>query len=178
MRVFFYCNSGEKRNPRIILGSILRQILLQSHCQPVLGYLKQIFKSQRDTGDVFLDILIDCMATASASATSVFCAIDGIDECECRGLLLQRLIKMACGQFKVLVTSRHLKDIESHLSEMPQLAMDEVAVKHDIDSYIRARFNTDPTLARINSTVKAKINEDLLTLSGGMFIPTLQHLIN
>ena len=107
----------------------------------------------------------------------MFCVLDGIDECESRSLILDRLLKVACGHVKVLVTSRHIRNIEWHLSETPQVAMDEHAIKLDIDSYITACFKNDPKLSRINSAVKSKIKDDLVALSNGMYVYRLSLLM-
>jgi hypothetical protein len=166
----FYCNgsSTSKSDPRTILGSVLRQLYIQSDIRSVRRHFKEIFQLQRDNGQPFLDIVLFTAKKLSESLHTVYCIIDGVDECEQYDVLLKKLLGFASGRIKVLVTSRRLREIETLLLDTPQIVISEQSTKHDIREYITWRFSTDSKL-KMQDTAKEEIVHKLGNASGGMY---------
>lgn len=179
---FFYCdgNVQEKQDPRVIFGSILKQLLCQtsltfesSELTPIKEFFKQckdkIFRTRSST-EIFLSHII----TISSLFAEVFIIIDGIDECDAteerlgRKDILYLLTTISVDKIHIFVTSRRQNDIEEAFSGRDSLAMEVGAVMSDIASHIDSRLKDKKGLMNLDLPFKEDIKNSLLRKCDGM----------
>lgn len=180
---FFYCdgNVPEKQDPRVIFGSILKQLLHQtsltfesSELTPIKEFFKQckdkIFRTRSRT-EIFLSHIV----TISRLFAEVFIIVDGIDECEATGDRLGRkdilylLRTISLDKIHIFVSSRRRQnDIEEAFSGRDSLAMEVGAVMSDIASHIDSRLKDKKGLMNLELPLKQDIKNSLLKKCDGM----------
>jgi hypothetical protein len=174
--VYFYCDGSqqEKQNPRIILGSVLRQLVEHPNISPRCSEIKALKKFyENNKNGTFqtktkLESLVSHILAVSKMFDRVFIIIDGLDECHSRENLLEMITKLTDG-VHVLVTSRREADIQAKFVSQPALAMKEEAVQADIKAHVEDRLKNGGRLKDLRPVTKEEIKQKLLEKSGGMY---------
>ena len=112
---FFYCEhqDPDKRDPKILLGTILYMIMenLKPPLPPTIAALIDRHVSDKREA-LTLPVLSDLICEAAKEVKKAFIFIDALDECEQRMGLLPTLENLA-NHIPLFVTSRDEKDIQT-----------------------------------------------------------------
>jgi ankyrin repeat domain-containing protein 50 len=176
---FFYCDGSqqEKQNPRIIFGSLLKQLIEQSDLSPQhpeMTRLQKFYETNKDSKFQTkrkLESLIEHILATSRVFNHVFIIVDGLDECQYRENLLEMVLKLT-GEIHILVTSRREADIRAKFASQPAIAMNELAVQADIKAHIENRLQNGRKLLNLRPAMKEEIKQKLWETSSGMYIFT------
>ena len=98
----------------------------------------------------------------------IYIVIDGIDECPNRPDLCQKILDMAGGNIKLLVTSRPERDITEVFKNQNRLEITDNFSRHDIAIHIDLMFNQDEQLKKVKSEMKKDIKTQLLSQNKGV----------
>lgn len=136
--IFFYCEfqDSTKRNPTILLSTLLDQLLDQLELSPTAEGLLQRLSSRRSLHELDLESLI--LTFAAEFFDRVFVFIDGLDECDPEELeeLVQNVTTIAT-KLRVFVASRELPEIrqlDGHL----QLTIYPDDIAADLRQFVEA----------------------------------------
>jgi hypothetical protein len=96
--------------------------------------------------------LVKALRKIVAALPRTYIILDALDECPNRDELLEFLkeaVEWKVDDFHVLVTSRHMKDIEEALdtASARRVCLQSQLVNSDIETYIRSRLRDDKALA-------------------------------
>ena len=177
---YFYSNGSYSRTqePRIILGSLCRQLLLQllnfeegQHQIFLLHSLHRDHKLGRITRNQILSSIRNQIITLAFRFPSVHIIIDGLDELN-SFTHINELLQLAMGyhDIKILIASRSMPSVENALQQFKifQIEMNEITVSADIAAYIDWRLKNDAKFRNVKSEVQTMIREELLNKSNGM----------
>jgi hypothetical protein len=178
---YFYCNGGysQTQDPRIILGSLCRQLLLQSlsldhgwYRVPALNSLYRDHKLGRVTKNQILSSIRERIIDFSFVFQSIDIVIDGLDELNSLTYINELLQSaMAKQPFRILVASRPIPSVENafqHINNVFRIEMNEIIVSADIGTYIDSRLENDVKFRSVKEEMKTMIREELLNKSNGM----------
>jgi hypothetical protein len=179
---YFYCdgkcNLVSKRDPRYILGSILRQlfeIMLKASPDRTTTELKRIYEAARHTsGSKLIELLVQEIRELAANSFdrgNLWIIVDGIDECPKKEDLCKFLLRLATLNIKVLVISRFERDIEREFSNLLQLEISAEISAIDIETHLKHSFKYDPKLKRIDPELRIELRTKLLQGSAGGYGP-------
>jgi hypothetical protein len=145
---YFYCDGKyvEMQDPRNILGSIVRQILLPLWLTAGSSKLKHLLslRNRHLYGQNAGRVAFATIDWISKSFSRLYVIVDGLDECvNIEGLLnLALKFPVEASTVNVLMTSRPEIDIERSFVGKPQLGIEKF-VQEDISRYIEWRLNND-----------------------------------
>lgn len=170
---WYYCDGRStfgKNETRYIFGSILKQfyeILVKSENLRVEQDLEELYKAGCNTPNsrlatFFLDRI------KRFHHCEVYIVIDAIDECPNRPDLCRKILEMASGKFKVLVTSRLERSIAGMFQNQNHLEIAEEFLKSDFAIHIDWMLKNDDKFKILNSNMKEEIKTKLLNQSKGL----------
>lgn len=139
---YFFCTLNDRisRDPRVILRSLIRQILNVFNQTPAIGEtMKSMFLTPSMEPSV--NELSIFLASVTQLTNTSYLVIDGLDECEDsarREILtcLAGLIRDGAGRIKVIILSRWMDDSEP-LKDFRQISLQSAGNLADIEEYIR-----------------------------------------
>jgi hypothetical protein len=172
---FFYCNHHSKQHPRIILGSIIKQLAVQSRLPPdsrCLENIKRLYKGHKSISSYSrfdLDLFVMNLHSIAAVFKDVYIVVDGLDQCKPRDDLLGVLNRIARSGVRVLVVSRMENDIGKVFAQRSTIQMDDHGVKMDIEKYIDDQLEGEKWRLR-RPQMKDAMKRRLLRKSAGMYI--------
>ena len=187
--VYFLCDNKDEtlKTDQVVLRSILHQLF---SLKPVLiRYAMPSYKQMREnmfhsTGTMWKILRA---ATRDREFGSVFCIIDGLDECdsESQKSLLRNLSQLfppptqtirgnnltGAGGFKVLVTSRPWPYIERGFYGVPHIRLrseEESAINVDVEIYVNNKVEHLAYIGGYPENVKKKVYDTLMSKANGM----------
>ena len=174
---FFDFNDEQKRDPEMMVRSLLCQLSQQSENIP--ASLDDLYTScgsgkQQPSADA----LRRALQLTIEELPQVYIVLDALDECSQRAELMETLETVVGCKFKnlhLLVTSRREKDIESTLEEFvdnqSRVCLQSTLVDPDIQRYVRQRLSTDKTLQKWkkDDDVRHEIEDVLRDGAHGMY---------
>ena len=98
----------------------------------------------------------------------IYIVIDGIDECPNRPDLCQKILDMAGGNIKLLVTSRPERDITEVFKNQNRLEITDDFSGPDIAIHIDWMFEHDDKLKTVKLEMKKDFKTHLLSQNKGM----------
>lgn len=179
----FYCdfNLPEKKNPRYIIGSLLRQLAPSPPLDPESlrwKQLQELYNSNHDKKQV-LPQLTAPLIWFSKFFSKIFIVVDGLDECSTPTDVCSVLLKcLRANNINVLATSRPERDIATLFrskQEVRELEIQDKSVESDIGVYIDWRLSRDDNLKSIKKQLKQDIRAKLLDESSGMYYFQISH---
>lgn len=167
---YFYCDGSdaESLNLETILGSLLRQICLKRN--ELTPEIERAYEAAADSSgrrakptlNQLERLLFSCIKHTHGKSYIII--VDGLDEsnhkvdlCE----IFKRLISERACSVKVLVSSQPESEIKSAFSVNPQLSVQSVGQRRDIELYIDDRLQSVPRLRNIGGDVKNTIAREL-----------------
>jgi hypothetical protein len=170
--VFFYCsgNFQETKDPRYIIGSILKQLFSSCALDAESPAYQRLKKLNNSGNRMPISEMTSTIQWLSRFFAKIVIIVDGIDECLDPRALCSALITLVVKNMRVLAISRPERDISTAFSSYPTLEMDEAVNYRDIVVYVREwRMNHDLYLRRIKNDLKEHIKQRLLDNCGGMY---------
>ena len=169
---YFYCNgsSFQKRNVRSVLGSLVKQLLLQQSPVELASVISlyDIYRELTPTADL-LNAFTKILERMKTSFSRVYFVVDGIDEITDRRELLSLIDQLlSMTMFNILVVSRPERDIETAFAWSYRLKVEANIVQNDISSYVDWQLDHDNKLRLIKQPLKEEIKSKLISRSGGM----------
>jgi hypothetical protein len=172
--VYFYFDfrDKEKQNVPGFLRSLIAQI---SNASPILpDEIKQLYyqsKNQKPPSDI--RALMRILKSILAGQGQVYIIADALDECTERENLLEVLLEMAHMKSKklhILVTSRQERVILEGLEPIvtQSFSLGGSKIDKDIAVHVHSQVVEHPKLRKWPDTVKADIEETLVTKAQGM----------
>lgn len=187
--VYFLCDNKDKmlKTDQVVLRSLLHQLFslkpsLVWHAMPSYKQMKEgVFNS---TGTMWKILRA---AIRDPTCGSVFCIIDGLDECDAESQknLVSNFSQLCspptqvspakdinqAGGFKILVTSRPWPYIERGFYNVPHIRLrgeEENAINHDVEIYINNKVEHLAYLGGYPENVKKKVYETLMSKANGI----------
>jgi hypothetical protein len=177
---FFDFNDAQKRDPELMLRSLLRQLLQGSVLIPrdVDALFSSCDNGQRRPS---VHALLEVTRQAMQEFTHVYIVLDALDECTQRSdLELMDILKTVAGwkldNLHLLMTSRKERDIESSLKsyvdEEDTVCLQSDIVDKDIQRYIQQRLSSDKDLVKWEEDVEIRqeIEAALMRGARGMHV--------
>ncbi|KAI1276233.1 hypothetical protein F5Y07DRAFT_367646 [Xylaria sp. FL0933] len=172
---YFYCDfrNSEAQTLANILGSIIRQILLQSDDIP--GMIESHFRLCTAGGNYRkpeVPFLMEALSIMTYQSR-LLVIIDALDEIEDRAEILDFFWR-ASSEFEnisFLISSRENEDIGQSLDHFRHIRIENQIAKldEDITRYIDHRLQVDPSFQWLSSRVKDDIARSLHSQAAGMF---------
>ncbi|KAI4679307.1 uncharacterized protein J4E84_008335 [Alternaria hordeiaustralica] len=177
--VYFYFdfNDAQKRDPGLMLRSLLRQLL--EHSVMIPEGVDALFSScgnGRQPPSVYA--LLEVAPQVIRMFTHVYVVLDALDECTQRPQLMDMLETMfgwQLGTLHLLVTSRKERDIEMSLENYVKkdeiICLQSDVVDQDISLFVQERLREDKRLAKwkMNARIVQEIEATLMRGARGMF---------
>lgn len=145
MRVvaFFFCepDSLKRHGPRVLLATLLHQLLRQIHAILCDSLELDDFSSTDSDSFEGLSRLLDATCRRLPESWGVFIIIDGLNECDLttRSRLLPVLRRLG-DISKLFLTSRHREDIASVFENQQFIDISEQDIQGDIKEYIERKL--------------------------------------
>lgn len=169
----FFCdgNVAEKKVPRYIFGSILRQLLMCISLDANSQHLSRL-RQLRDSNNLKSSIISDIIKTIKSLAqmSGLIIIVDGLDECSAPTEICVALSELGMTNIKVLCTSRVEREIGDAFGQHTQMELDDALVQADIAVYIDWRMSNNRGLQKIKPRLKQEIKERLLGQSNGRYL--------
>ena len=181
---FFFCSAqDEKRNTAVaVLRGLVHQIIakrpqLVKHALP---YFETPERTQQTLGSLETLWIIFSKLTADAELGTMFCVLDGLDECEestLRGLL-PRLVGLLAGgtpsstsgAFKLAIVSRDLPGLRGCTTRVRLDPDNDEKVVGDIELFVSARVRELSRIEGFNDGFRASVQTALLKRAEGTFL--------
>ena len=175
---FFDFNDDEKQQPDKMVRSLIVQLSSQNPSAP--QSLLSLYSSCMSGGrQPAYDSLVATLRDMLGGFNRTNIILDALDECEKRPMLLSlidNLVKWQDLSLHILATSRKERDIEESIQPLTNLdtriCIQSSVVNPDIQAYIQARLQTDPTLKRWRGRpeVQREVEEKLMEKADGMYL--------
>jgi hypothetical protein len=177
----FQCdgNYSETQDPRNILGSILKQLILQSPSLSFIGGAAKLWKSHKHDDDRNFPSknkirevsrkFSRALQEISTLFLRTYVIIDGLDECKDKQDILYELATISsCDTINLFISSRDDNAIGKVFAGKPMLRMDEERVLPDIATHVDWVLEYESFEIELDEDLKKEIKEDLLNKSKGM----------
>ena len=159
-----------KAQKRYIFGSILRQLwtrLLNIGSDGTMEYMESFRRLYcNDTDSELVEAFI-CTIPELRFRSEVYIVIDGIDECLDRPELCKEILRIVRGNVRVLVSSRHERDIDEAFQNQLHVQFTEELSHQDIAVHLEWTFENENSFKNIDTDMKKEIMEKLLSRSDG-----------
>jgi ankyrin repeat protein len=181
--VFFFCSAqDEKRNTAVaVLRGLIYQIIEKR--RQLVKYALPYFDKPKEAKQTLLSLealwVIFSKLIADPELGTVFCVLDGLDECEESKLsvLLQRIVGLldgdtlssTKGSFKLAIISRDMPDLHSCTRIRLDPDNDEKVVR-DIELFVCARVAELSVIKGFGGELSASVQETLLARAEGTFL--------
>ena len=175
---YFDFNDTQKRDPELMLRSLLCQFLQRSVVIP--KGVDALFSScENEKRQPSLHALLEVTREAAQGFTQVYAVLDALDECTQRSELMDMLETVAGWQLNnlhLLMTSRKEWDIErsleGYVEEENAVCLQRDVVDQDIQRYVQQRLHSDKSLAKWNNdaAVRQEIEAALMRGARGMYV--------
>ncbi|PZD29497.1 vegetative incompatibility protein HET-E-1 [Pyrenophora tritici-repentis] len=174
---YFDFNDTQKQDPKLMLRSLLYQLLQSSVVIPK-GVDALISSCENGKRQPSLHTLLEVTRQAMQEFTQVYVILDALDECTQRSELMDMLETVARWQLNglhLLMTSRKERDIErsleSYVGEEDTICLQRDVVDKDIQRYVQQRLRDDKGLAKWNkdAAIRQEIEAALMSGARGMF---------
>ncbi|XP_014554045.1 hypothetical protein COCVIDRAFT_106056 [Bipolaris victoriae FI3] len=175
---YFDFNDIQKRNPELMLRSLLCQLLQGLVIIP--KGVNALFSACADRGQQpSLRALLELIPQVIQQFTHVYVVLDALDECTKRQELMDMLEMVAGWQLDnlhLLMTSRKERDIESsleiYIKEEYTICLQKDVVDGDIQRYVQRRLSDDKNLAKWNkdTAIRQEIEATLMHGARGMCV--------
>ncbi|KAF5851452.1 hypothetical protein GGP41_004293, partial [Bipolaris sorokiniana] len=180
---FFFCSAqDEKRNTAIaVLRGLVYQIIAKRPqlVRHVLPYFETPERTQQTLGSLETLWIIFSELIADVELGTMFCVLDGLDECEDSTLrgLLPRLVgllaggtpSLTSGVFKLAIVSRDLLGLQ----DCPRVRLDpdnDEKVVRDIKLFVSARVTGLSRIQGFNEDFRTLVQTTLLQRAEGTFL--------
>ncbi|KAA8616923.1 vegetative incompatibility protein HET-E-1 [Pyrenophora tritici-repentis] len=176
---YFDFNDTQKQDPKLMLRSLLYQLLQSSVVIPK-GVDALISSCENGKRQPSLHTLLEVTRQAMQEFTQVYVILDALDECTQRSELMDMLETVARWQLNglhLLMTSRKERDIErsleSYVGEEDTICLQRDVVDKDIQRYVQQRLRDDKGLAKWNkdAAIRQEIEAALMSGARGMYVP-------
>jgi hypothetical protein len=178
----FYCdgNYPATQDPRNILGSLLKQLILRSPSPDrVIQAVTKLWQSHKHDNDRNFPSKhkirqvsreFSCALQEIAALFSrVYVVIDGLDECNDKQDIVRELAGISsCEMVNLFISSRVDGTIGKVFAGKPTLRMDENHVQRDIAIHVDWVLEHDTFAIDLDEDLKKEIKEYLLKKSNGM----------
>jgi hypothetical protein len=184
--VYFYFNFNDtqKRDPELMLRSLLYQLLQRSSTisKGVDALFSSCDNGQRQPS---LHALLEVTQQVMHQFTYVYIVLDALDECTQRSELMHMLAIVAKWQLNnthLIMTSRKEWDIESslqtYIKEEDTICLQMDVVDKDIQRYVQQRLSDDKRLTKWNQddAIRQEIEAALMRGARGMYVYTPNYL--
>lgn len=163
---FIYCNYAEKISIAEYLASIIQQLIRQRYVIP--DYILDLYHKHRSMGtNIDTAEAVHLLHILISEFPRLYIVVDALDECEetkkTRTNLIRQLQNLPSNAH-LLLTSRHLGDIEEKLSDCPHLEIR--ASDDDVRVYLEARIDMEENILKfckkdptLRETIVGKIAE-------------------
>ncbi|USP81074.1 hypothetical protein yc1106_08348 [Curvularia clavata] len=182
--VFFFCSAqDEKRNTSIaILRGLVHQIIVkrQQLVHHALPYFETPERTQQTLSSLETLWIIFSKLIASAELGTVFCVLDGLDECEDSTLrvLLPRLVDLLADRtpspknsaFKLAIVSRDLPGLRGCTTRVKLDPDNDEKVAGDIELFVSTRVGELSTIEGFSENFRASVQTALLQRAEGTFL--------
>ena len=178
---YFYCSFSNERSlhPYTIMGSLLAQICgtsdlvyheLESRFDEYMSKQGAVTARRLELNDSTLLLLKQV-----ESKEKTYIIIDGINECSDPIELLQALktITKSSTCVRIMLSSINEKDIESCLSEMPNLSMKTLNspdIEKDVNLLVHSSLSSHPRLRQLSPSLKDDIASAMGSGAQGMYV--------
>jgi hypothetical protein len=180
---FFFCSAqDEKRNTAAaVLRGLVHQIIAKRPqlVKYALPYFETTGRTQQTLSSLETLWIIFTRLVADAELGTMFCVLDGLDECEEGTLrvLLPRLVSLPAagapsstkGAFKLAIVSRDIPGLHS----CPRVRLDpdnDEEVVRDIELFVFARVTELSRIEGFNDDFRAYLQTALLARADGTFL--------
>ncbi|KAI1391548.1 uncharacterized protein F4822DRAFT_189027 [Hypoxylon trugodes] len=172
--VCLYCNFRQQseQNAIDLKLSLVKQ--LAEGLSPFPNAVKELFdrhesEKTRPSEDEVLSIL----RKIASDHSKIFIIVDALDECQasnhCRTKLLSCIFNLQDQQnVNILVTSRHLPDIEEIFAKCPKLEI--CASRDDVRRYLESRMDELPPFVLRSPEIRSEIISTISEAADGMFL--------
>jgi ankyrin repeat protein len=182
--LFFFCSAqDEKRNTGVaVLRGILYQIMAK--CPQLITHALPYFETPERTQQTLLSLetlwIIFTKLVADTALGTMFCVIDGLDECDesATRVLLPRIVGLltanvssTTGMFKLAVISREIHALRGCSCSRIKLDPDNDAkVDSDIELFVSTRVQELSGIEGFNNDFRSFVQESLVERAEGTFL--------
>ncbi|KAJ7125963.1 hypothetical protein C8R44DRAFT_617862, partial [Mycena epipterygia] len=177
--IFFDYNQLSLQTPAGIVGSILRQLMIDSSSIPEsVKSLHSAFTSCRTRPCSLID-LVTALQAQLQLYSRVYLVVDALDECleDWDNFIGEIRSLMNIGCLQVLITSRDISAIGEQFTDDPRI--DVLAHEEDICSYIVQRIRTEKRLKSLlngDISLEQEIIAKVTEKAAGMFLLVRLHM--
>ena len=181
---FFFCSAeDEKRNTAVaVLRGLVHQIIakrphLVKHALP---YFETPERTQQTLSSLETLWLIFSKLIADAELGTMFCVLDGLDECEESTLrvLLPRIVSLITGEsssstkgtFKLAIVSRDIAGLQGCTTRVRLDPDNDEKVVSDIELFVSARVGELSRIEGFNNDFRSAVQTALLKRAEGTFL--------
>jgi hypothetical protein len=181
---FFFCSAeDEKRNTAAaVLRGLIHQIIVKRPqlVKHALPYFETPEKTQQTVSSLETLWLIFSKLIADAELGTMFCVLDGLDECEESTLrmLLPRIVSLLPGEsssstkgrFKLAIVSRDIAGLRGCATRLRLDPDNDEKVVGDIELFVSARVGELSRIEGCDEDFRAAVQTALLERAGGTFL--------
>ena len=167
---FLYCNYGiqEDQTAKRLLAALLRQLVEQ--CDSIPGPVETLYISHAENATPpSLEDIFNTLSIVISVLDRVFIVVDALDECldRTRTELLMKIQELQSrAKASLLVTSRHINDIEQHFAGDARLEIR--ADQGDVEKYIGSQLVGLSHCIREEPILQEKIKKCIAETVDGM----------
>jgi hypothetical protein len=181
---FFFCSAqDEKRNTGIVvLRGLVHQIIAKRPqlVKHALSYFETLERTQQTLSSLETLWIIFSKLIADAELGTMFCMLDGLDECEDSTLrvLLPRLVSLLVsttlwstkGVFKLAIVSRDIAGLRCCTTRVRLDPDNDKKVVGDIGLFVSARVAELSKIEGFNENFRASVQAALVKRAEGTFL--------
>jgi len=178
---YFYCdrNQSDRRNPVLILNSLVKQLSTSQSCDAIQPSLVQLHAEKEITGFASNEINIEESEKILPELVNVHpqttIVPDALDECDrrTRGRLIEvldGLLEQSSKPIKIFISSRPDQDIKDRFDSEPNVRIQATDNQSDISTFVENKIEKSPEKwrKRISADLRWDIRKTLVEKSNGM----------
>lgn len=165
--VYFDYKDQQQYKPRLVLGSLAKQLALRAPQIPEFKELREILK--KEEREATFEELYRVLLVTAAPFSRVFLVFDALDECkpDDQRELLSLFERMKKDNFNIFLTSRPSGDMQLSLTQATRIEI--LANEEDIKLYIQEKLNRHPQAKLLIQKAQCNdITSDLIACTQGM----------
>ncbi|KAI3320902.1 ankyrin [Xylariaceae sp. AK1471] len=177
---FFYCNRNrdDHRDPKLLLGSFVRQLSLAYDGKSVVRFIHQMYGAEEAKGlpgNLTYEQCVQLLIQLTEVHRDTFFILDGLDECDEKSRhslikALDHIRRESNATVKVYIASRDDGDIKTRYENENHLRISATDNKNDIKKFVIAKMDDDPWCRNSMSTeLRQEILQIFQKKSQGMF---------
>lgn len=178
---YFYCdrNQDDRRDPELILNSLVRQLSVVQDEHSLQRLVCQLFQKERRNGFASGKLEFEQSQTLLAQLIQIYpqvtLIVDALDECDVHTRFkligaLDALVKESPSLLKVFISSRPDRDIKHRFESGPNKEIRATDNRDDIAKYVEDKLAASPGYwqQQLSPVLRTEICEVLVDKSEGM----------